>query len=734
MNTRRDRITKAEKYTCDWLIDLKDPPPAFWYWVAEPSEPIFWVSGKAGSGKSTLMRYIHEHSEVDQSLGQWAGAQPITKAAYFFSEEGGKMASSREGMMRSVLHQILTSRKDLIPFAYPDLFSGDATLDPEYLTTWTSLNEAFKALLQKAPGLHVFLLIDGLDEFRMHEKSDDYNQDQLDLLYDGENDDEGWGINAWITDGHNQLANFITDCKVYNNIKICVACRELSAFEVSFYELPRVRVQDHTRPAIKQYCERRLEQDAISLPATERERLVTSTTINADGVFLWVQLVVDSVIRGFQDGDTPEELRKKLAALPPRIGGPKGLYMHMLRSIDRKHLVEAFQLFDLVSTQQYSPVDVEILPLFFAQESLGQTLQKKIQAVTAERRDDMSKDTKRLKLERLNRRLMTRTRGLLQSSGQRGYLVHFIHLTASQFLKRQMIRDLVGISSTHRLDRISSDVAWFLGLIRRIKSDLDYPSTAGSKNPPLCKLASVIDADAETHVSHSVLKLFQVTFDEWPSRTEAPDNRIMGSGDSGHQNSSIWRLIDPLQTATEFLDLAVLHGWFGCAAVLLNERPQITQRTLQRLLCLISHRFHGQFLSTTKDNPIYSKRPYLQELVKLLQALISRGANPNGPVDENAGVTPWTLCLERVCNSRHIVFMWKNMLVTLDLYLRHGADQEATVEVNGELITAREGLLRAAERSGMFATALVQFPKMCYYLQVFLQIPWVPNKSEVENA
>lgn len=191
MNAWQDRITEAEKYTCDWLVDLKKPPAAFWKWVTDPNEPIFWISGQAGSGKSTLMRYIHEHSEVDQSLKRWAGNHQITKSAFFFSEQGNKIVSSREGMMRSVLHQALSSQKDLIPFAYPDLLSGDATFDAEDLTTWASLNRAFKALLQNAPNFHFFLLIDGLDEFRMHERYDEYHQNQRDLLYDGDNEDEG---------------------------------------------------------------------------------------------------------------------------------------------------------------------------------------------------------------------------------------------------------------------------------------------------------------------------------------------------------------------------------------------------------------------------------------------------------------------------------------------------------------------------------------------------------------
>ncbi|KAH6679845.1 Alpha/Beta hydrolase protein [Plectosphaerella plurivora] len=247
MNAWQDRIIEAQKYTCDWLVDLKEPPDSFWNWLNKPVEPIFWVSGKAGSGKSTLMRYIHEHSDVDENLKRWAGADQVTKAAFFFSEQAEKLLSSREGMLRSVLYQVLSSQTNLISHAYPEYFQRDLIFDADDFTTWTSLSLAFQALLKSAPNFHLFLLIDGLDEFRMYEEYDNYREEQRDLLYDGENEDEGWGINDWIIESHNQLAKFIIDCGAYTNIKIwCNSTHTLPSRNTAHGDSKKRRMRSQT--------------------------------------------------------------------------------------------------------------------------------------------------------------------------------------------------------------------------------------------------------------------------------------------------------------------------------------------------------------------------------------------------------------------------------------------------------------------------------------------------------
>ena len=45
---------------------------------------ILWVSGKAGSGKSTLMKYIADHDQKRRLLEEWAGPAKLVIASHYF--------------------------------------------------------------------------------------------------------------------------------------------------------------------------------------------------------------------------------------------------------------------------------------------------------------------------------------------------------------------------------------------------------------------------------------------------------------------------------------------------------------------------------------------------------------------------------------------------------------------------------------------------------------------------
>ena len=60
-------VSKAHAQTFDWM--LKDttggeaPPTRFKLWL-QSQNGIYWVAGKAGSGKSTLMKFLANHEQV----------------------------------------------------------------------------------------------------------------------------------------------------------------------------------------------------------------------------------------------------------------------------------------------------------------------------------------------------------------------------------------------------------------------------------------------------------------------------------------------------------------------------------------------------------------------------------------------------------------------------------------------------------------------------------------------
>jgi hypothetical protein len=67
--------------------------------------------------------------------------------------------------------------------------------------------------------------------------------------------------------------------------------------------------------------------------------------LKAQGVFLWVDLVVRDLLAGLQNWDRISDLQKRVELLPPDL---ENLYKHMLARIDKFYLEQASQLFQLI--------------------------------------------------------------------------------------------------------------------------------------------------------------------------------------------------------------------------------------------------------------------------------------------------------------------------------------------------------------------------------------------------
>ncbi len=78
IHDRCDEVADAHHKTYDWMF--QNPPEGrtswsdFVDWLREGSR-IYWINGKAGSGKSTLMKYIHDNERFYKII-QDCQAQP----------------------------------------------------------------------------------------------------------------------------------------------------------------------------------------------------------------------------------------------------------------------------------------------------------------------------------------------------------------------------------------------------------------------------------------------------------------------------------------------------------------------------------------------------------------------------------------------------------------------------------------------------------------------------------
>lgn len=224
---------------------------------------IYWVSGKAGSGKSTLMKYLYEHEEIKRLLGLWAEGSPLTIVNFFFYALGSYEQNSQEGLEKALLYQILKAVPSLVPTLLPNMWQ-QALLAEDAKLSLPSHGEFKTAIETIGNGLNSPLkfcfFIDGLDE------------------YSG---------NCW--EGISTIKALTRN----PNVKIVVSSRPIPGCVQSLSGFPKLQLQDLIRQDISNYIEDILGsyQYVKRLDILQPGffvRMCHELTSKASGVFLWI--------------------------------------------------------------------------------------------------------------------------------------------------------------------------------------------------------------------------------------------------------------------------------------------------------------------------------------------------------------------------------------------------------------------------------------------------------------
>lgn len=287
LHERELAVGEAHEGTATWIFD-ETKPTKFVTWL-QKSNGMYWITGKAGSGKSTLMKFLTDHPKTLQYLMEWANGNDLIVAKHYFWSPGTTMQKSQEGLFRALLHQILGQRPELIPIVCAHRWNAPH-YERSYPWTLKQLAEAFQRLgsLDNVRW-RICLFIDGLDE------------------YDGEPTD---------------VIDIIHNIGESEKIKICISSRPWIEFSDAFGgNQPKLELQNFTREDIQKFIKGKLQNNDGFNKLRQRDRaaadgLVLSITEKADGVFLWVFLVVRSLLRGLRNEDDILDLERRLGQLP----------------------------------------------------------------------------------------------------------------------------------------------------------------------------------------------------------------------------------------------------------------------------------------------------------------------------------------------------------------------------------------------------------------------------------
>jgi hypothetical protein len=321
---RQRQVAVPEAYpgTFEWIFQNKLAS-----WLESP-DPIFWISGKPGSGKSTLMKHLVNDPRTHSILQNWSGPEKLVIADYFFWINGTSLQRSSKGLLRSFLYEILRQNmsitKDVLPEVWSSVSAHCDTSSPSNFPSesleWSekTLLEAFQRLPAVQATAKFCFFVDGLDE------------------YFSENDKD-----------HDYLL-FILGCLTKAGVKLCVASRPWNVFEEAYgNDMSRkLYLEDLNRKDIEHYVLSRLttHRNFAGIDPTEADDIVKEIIGKSHGVFLWVRLAVRSLIEGLRNCDSVVLLRRRLREFPDDLNG---FFKYMFESLDpiyRPRLSHMFQI------------------------------------------------------------------------------------------------------------------------------------------------------------------------------------------------------------------------------------------------------------------------------------------------------------------------------------------------------------------------------------------------------
>lgn len=312
------------------------------------------------------MKYIVHNRLCRDHLAVWGNSLPVVTARFYFWNSGSEIQRSQTGLLRSLLYDALRQHPDEIPFVLSKRWNRLLLFGLE-LRPWddAELEEALQSLVSRANGNYkLCLFVDGLDEF------------------------EG---------DHEHLIGLFKHAISFPNVKAALSSRPWLVFEQAFAHRPSLLLEHMTFPDILYFVDSQFNADPGFARLKRREpdfasSLVKNVATKSCGVFLWVRLVVRSLLSGLLNSDPVQALQSRLEEMPSDL---EDFYEKMLDSIPSNYAGHAGQLFQIVSAAEGHLTG---LGLYFASQayhSPDTALKTEIRLLDEEEGYDMAEDARR---------------------------------------------------------------------------------------------------------------------------------------------------------------------------------------------------------------------------------------------------------------------------------------------------------------------------------------------------
>lgn len=401
---RHDAIPEAHKQTFSWIFSdaaNTNTSSSLMTWL-EKGNGIFWVSGKPGAGKSTLMKYIADHDRTRDALACWSAPKQAVLVSHYFWCAGTNMQRSHYGLLRTLLFEMLRQFPDMIATWLPARMESATTLSQ----CW-SIDDLTHALVgitshgNLPAKLGIF--IDGWDEF------------------DGD---------------HFRLCQQLMQLAESGNAKLCLSSRPWSVFTQVLGDgaIPQLCLHDVTRGDILSFAQNQLLQYCQSGRLREEKEKVMALaeriTDKSQGVSLWVSLVTKLLLDKLAT-DASVDLQQDLDKCPSDLDD------FFTFSLGNVHPGEAAKMSSslLIAVEAETPLDIGIY--YF--HDMEYNNKEYVFALSAE---PPSRLEHRRQLANTAHSLEERCQGLLNADRTTN-VVNFLHRTARDYLHLAETREML---------------------------------------------------------------------------------------------------------------------------------------------------------------------------------------------------------------------------------------------------------------------------------------------------
>ncbi|KAG9526634.1 hypothetical protein KCU93_g5486, partial [Aureobasidium melanogenum] len=310
--TRLHEIPVATPGTCSWILEK----PTLMNWRAA-QRGLFWIKGKPGTGKSTIMKYMWNHFAPDSS------SKTQVTASFFCHGRGVTLQKSPSGVFRALLHQIV----DKVPQLNEDFenkFRARCKTQGNHGSDWdwteSELRDFTKDyLLRSCRDYELLVFVDALDEC-------------------GE-------------DNARELLSFFksvvtaSETHFYSRFKICVSSRHYPLVRPGIpYE---VVVDDENLADIRSYISEQLHLFREDI--CQYDELVSTIASRAETIFQWSVVVVARVVRAIESKKPEKLILQEIEETPQELFQ---LYHQIVRSHvenanvdtrDKKQFIDLFR-------------------------------------------------------------------------------------------------------------------------------------------------------------------------------------------------------------------------------------------------------------------------------------------------------------------------------------------------------------------------------------------------------